>query len=149
MDATTGARDLRERRSRRRGRAPQPAENVPCAGAWVPTCPCGWAVSLPCTWTPGLLLMVLCHVAMSAQRGQPGTGQRPRYPTGLTPSDPSAPSAPLLLAPLAGLASSSRAPLTRCYNTATTITVTENYPSFIQVANVDQYGKVFCVCYLT
>lgn len=138
MDATTGARDLRERRSQQRVRAPQPAENVPCAGAWVPTCPCGWDVSLPCTWTLELLLMRLCRVATSAQRGQPGTGLRPRCPTGLTPSDPSAPSVPLLSAPLAGLGSSSRAPSTRSYNTTTTTTVTEKYLSFIQVANVDQ-----------
>lgn len=142
MDATTGARDLRERRNQERARAPQPAENVRCAGALVPTCPCGWAVNLLCMWMPVLLRTLLCRAVTSAQRRQPGTGLRPRYPMGPTPSDPSAPSAPLPSAPPAGRGSSSRAPSTSCYNTATTITVTERCSSFIHVANVDQYGKV-------
>lgn len=138
MDATTGVRDLREWRNRQRARAPQPAENVPCAGAWVPTCPCGWAVSLPFTWTPELPLTVLCRVATSAQRGQPGTGRRLRCPTGRTLSDPSAPSAPLPSAPPAGRGSSSRAPSTSRRSSATTFTITGSYLGFIRAANVDQ-----------
>ncbi|TMS12219.1 hypothetical protein E3U43_017177 [Larimichthys crocea] len=81
-DVTTGARDLREWRTQERVTVPQPAENVPCAGAWVPTCPCGWAVNLQCTWTLEPPLTVLCRAATSAQRGQPGTGLRPRFRTG-------------------------------------------------------------------
>lgn len=137
MDATTGARDLREKSYQERAKAPQSAENVPCAGVWVPTCLCGWAVSPLCTWTPELRLTVLCRAATSAQRGQPGTGLRPRCPMGRTPSDPSAPSAPLPSAPPAGRGSSSRAPSTSHHTAATTITVTERRLSFIHVTNVD------------
>lgn len=138
MDATTGARDLREWRCRERARVPQPAENVPCAGAWVPTCPCGWAASLLCTWTLELPLTLLCRAATSAQRGQPGTGLRPRFLTGRTPSDLCAPSAPLPSAPPAGRGSSSRAPSTSRHSSSTTITVTERRLCFIHVADVGQ-----------
>uniref|UniRef100_A0A3B4EVX9 E3 ubiquitin-protein ligase pellino homolog 2-like n=1 Tax=Pundamilia nyererei TaxID=303518 RepID=A0A3B4EVX9_9CICH len=94
-DATIGARDRRERKIQERVKAPPPGENVPCAGAWVPTCRCGWAVSLRCMWMPEPPLTVLCHVATSAQRGQPSIGLRLLCPMGRMPSDPSAPSAPL------------------------------------------------------
>lgn len=116
-DATTGARDLREKRNQESARAPRLAENVPCAGVWVPTCPCGWAVNLLCTWTPALLPTLSCRAVTSAQRRRPGTGPRRRCPTGPTPSDPSAPSAPLPSAPPAGHGSSSRAPSTSCHDT--------------------------------
>lgn len=140
MDAMTGARDRRERRNQEKAKAPPPVENVPCAGAWVPTCRCGWALSLQCTWMPALPLMLLCHVATSAQRGQPGTGLRHLCPTGRTPSDPSAPSAPLPSAPPAGHGSSSRAPSTNRHSVATaTITLTGNYLSCVHVANVDKH----------
>lgn len=111
-DATTGARGLRGARTQGRATAPQPVENVPCAGAWVPTCLCGWAVNPLCTWTPALRLTLSCRVATCAPRGQPGTGLKPHYPMGRTPSDPSAPSAPRPSAPPAGHGSSSRAPST-------------------------------------
>ncbi len=138
MDATTGARDPRELRSQERATAPQPSENVPCAGAWVLTCPCGWAASPPCTWTLELPLTALCRAATSAQKGQPGTGPRLRFPTGRTPSDLSAPSAPLPSAPPAGRGSSSRAPSTSRHCSEITITVTGRRLSFVHVANVEQ-----------
>lgn len=135
-DVTTGARDPREWRTQERVTVPQPAENVPCAGAWVPTCPCGWAANLQCTWTLEPPLTVLCRAATSAQRGQPGTGLRPRFRMGRTPSDLSALSAPLPSAPPAGRGSSSRAPSTSRNSSATTITITGRCPSFIHGANV-------------
>lgn len=137
-DATTGVRDLSGRRNRERVRAPQPVENVLCAGVWVLTCPCGWALSPPCTWTQELPLTLLCPVAMSAQRGQSGTGRRLLCPMGHMPSDPFAPSVPLPSAPPAGHGSSSRAPSTSRRSTANTLTITGRQLGFIHTANVNE-----------
>lgn len=149
-DAMTGAKDLREKRTKERRRAPRPVENVPSAGVWVRTCPYGWVVSLLCMWTPELPLMLLCRVATSARRGQPDTGQRHHCPMGRTPSDLSAPSASLPSAHLGGHGSSSRALSTSYHFSATTIATTLTTGSclgFIHVANVDQNKKVILLEY--
>lgn len=139
MDATTGANEPRKRRIWERPTVAWHAENVPCAGAWVPTCPCGWVVSLQSTWTPEHPLMCLYLAATSPQRGQPSTGQRPRSLTGHTLSGLSAPSAPVRSAHRAGRDSSSRARSTNRHSSETTTTVTGSYPSFIPAADIGQW----------
>lgn len=69
-------------------------------------------MSLQSTWTPEPPRTCSYLAATSPQRGQPGTGPRPRSLTGRTRSGPSAPSAPRRSAPRAGRGSSSRAPST-------------------------------------
>lgn len=137
-DATTGAKDPRKRRIWERATAAWHVGNVPSAGAWAPTCPCGWAVSLRSTWTPEPPPTFLYHAATSPQRGQPSTGPRPRCLTGRTRSGPSAPSAPLHSAHPGGRGSSSRARSTNRHFSETT--VTGRYPSFIPAAHIDQWS---------
>lgn len=138
-DATTGANDPRKRRIWETPTAAWRAESVPCAGAWVPTCPCGWAVSLQSTWTPEHPLTFLYLAATSPRRRQPSTGQRPRSLTGHTLSGRSAPSAPLRSARRAGRDSSSRAPSTDPHSSETTTTVPGRQPSSVPAADIDQW----------
>lgn len=143
MDATTGAKDPRRRRIWERPTVAWHVGNVPCAGAWAPTCPCGWVVSLQSTWMPEPPRTFLYLAATSPQRGQPGTGPRPRSLTGRTRSGLSAPSAPRRSAHQAGRGSSSRARSTNRHSSETTTTVTGRYPSFIPAAVLTsgQFGE--------